>query len=172
MSASRLAPADVMDRALAAADAAAVKAGVTVCVLDEQADIDSMVALFARVWDINGSEPVITSSLARAFAHSGNYVSAAFRDGQMLGASVGFLGQDQSDFHLHSHVTGVGPSVQTKGVGFVLKQHQRAWALERGLRTIRWTFDPLVSRNGYFNITKLGAEIVGYYPNFYGAMLD
>jgi predicted GNAT superfamily acetyltransferase len=29
-----------------------------------------------------------------------------------------------------------------------------------------------VSRNAYFNVTKLGARLTGYYANFYGAMDD
>ena len=53
-----------------------------------------------------------------------------------------------------------------------LKQHQRAWALVRDLDLITWTFDPLVRRNAYFNLTKLGAEVTGYHEDFYGPMHD
>src|SRR2546427_889660 len=38
--------------------------------------------------------------------------------------------------------------------------------------TIEWTFDPLVRRNAYSNLMKLGAEIVGFEANFYGTMHD
>ena len=58
------------------------------------------------------------------------------------------------------------------GVGFELKQHQRRWCLERGVKTIEWTTDPLVRRNAYFNLTKLGARASDYLVNFYGAMTD
>ncbi|MCA1703210.1 MAG: GNAT family N-acetyltransferase [Actinobacteria bacterium] len=172
MSAFRLARPDVLERSTLVAEAAASKAGVVVRDIDSQAHIDAAIELFSSVWGADGSEPVMTASLARAFIHSGNYFSAAFMDGAMVGASVGFLGHDGKEFHLHSHVTGVGPSLQARGVGYALKQHQRAWALDKGLSTIRWTFDPLVCRNGYFNISKLGADIIGYYANFYGAMQD
>jgi predicted GNAT superfamily acetyltransferase len=37
---------------------------------------------------------------------------------------------------------------------------------------IEWTFDPLVRRNAYFNLVKLGARVVGYEPAFYGEMHD
>jgi predicted GNAT superfamily acetyltransferase len=57
-------------------------------------------------------------------------------------------------------------------VGFTLKLHQRAWALAAGITEIRWTFDPLVRRNAYFNITKLGARPTEYLPEFYGQMSD
>jgi predicted GNAT superfamily acetyltransferase len=44
--------------------------------------------------------------------------------------------------------------------------------LEHGLTVITWTFDPLIRRNAYFNLTKLGAEAAGYHVNFYGEMGD
>jgi predicted GNAT superfamily acetyltransferase len=40
------------------------------------------------------------------------------------------------------------------------------------VRVIAWTFDPLIRRNGYFNLVKLGARPVEYLRNFYGAMDD
>ena len=44
--------------------------------------------------------------------------------------------------------------------------------MERGLSTITWTYDPLLRRNAWFNIGKLGARAVGYLVDFYGAMED
>jgi predicted GNAT superfamily acetyltransferase len=66
----------------------------------------------------------------------------------------------------------VSPAVRGRNVGFALKTHQRAWALRRGLTAITWTFDPLVARNAYFNLAKLGALPVEYLENFYGRMGD
>jgi predicted GNAT superfamily acetyltransferase len=57
-------------------------------------------------------------------------------------------------------------------LGFDLKQHQRLWCLERGVKVMEWTFDPLVRRNAYFNFNKLGAEAREYLVNFYGEMTD
>ena len=38
---------------------------------------------------------------------------------------------------------------------------------------MHWTFDPLVRRNAYFNLHKLGARAVDQYlPDFYGRMTD
>jgi predicted GNAT superfamily acetyltransferase len=86
----------------------------------------------------------------------------------MVGASVAFFGAD----HLHSHIAGVDPARQSGGVGYVLKLHQRAWALERDVPTVTWTFDPLVGRNAYFNLHKLGADAAAYLTDFYGPMTD
>jgi predicted GNAT superfamily acetyltransferase len=38
--------------------------------------------------------------------------------------------------------------------------------------SIEWTFDPLVRRNAYFNLVKLGADAVEYLVDFYGPMED
>src|SRR5581483_10885895 len=69
-------------------------------------------------------------------------------------------------------ITGVVGAHQGAHLGYELKQHQRTWALDRGLTAIEWTFDPLVRRNAYFNLVKLGAEIIRYEPDFYGPMRD
>ncbi|MFN2525639.1 MAG: GNAT family N-acetyltransferase [Actinomycetota bacterium] len=159
------------ERAERAADLAAARAGVLVHVLSEQHEIDAAERLLSEIWSING-QVVVPANLMKAMLHSGNYVSGALADGQLVGTSIGFLGRRKGSLHLHSHITGVSPALQGRHVGFALKQHQRAWALRNGLEEIVWTFDPLVRRNGYFNITKLGAEIVDYKANFYGEMRD
>jgi predicted GNAT superfamily acetyltransferase len=66
----------------------------------------------------------------------------------------------------------VSASVQGRGVGLALKLRQRAWGLDHGVRSIGWTFDPLVRRNAHFNLAKLGARPVEYLTDFYGPMTD
>jgi predicted GNAT superfamily acetyltransferase len=53
-----------------------------------------------------------------------------------------------------------------------LKLHQWQWARENGFATITWSFDPLVRRNAWFNMVKLGASVTHYYQNFYGELDD
>ena len=98
----------------------------------------------------------MTLELLRAFTKAGNYVGGAFDGGRLVGACVGFFHAPAEDA-LHSHIAGVAPGLTGRNVGFALKLHQRAWALLRGVSEIAWTFDPLVSRNAYFNLVKLGA---------------
>jgi predicted GNAT superfamily acetyltransferase len=89
----------------------------------------------------------------------------------LVGASAGFF-TAPPDLGLHSHITGVAPGGQHRGVGFALKVHQRAWALARGITEVVWTFDPLVARNAWFNLAKLGARPTAYLEDFYGPMTD
>src|SRR5207249_4797793 len=84
----------------------------------------------------------------------------------------GFFGGERGVDHLHSHILGVEDPARAGGVGFALKLHQRAWALDHGLHRVTWTYDPLVRANGYFNMAKLGALGSQYLVNFYGAMDD
>lgn len=159
-----------LDAAVQAADAAARAAGVVVRTLDELADLEQAVVLFAHIWKRAGSPP-LTVELLRALSKAGNYVAGAYADGRLVGACVGFFHAPEED-SLHSHIAGVVPGATGRNVGFALKLHQRAWAIARGVHEVAWTFDPLVARNAWFNLAKLGAHATEYLPNFYGPMDD
>lgn len=160
----------VVAAAAMAADGAAFAAGVRVRETADLSDLEQVVRLFAGLWGRDANPPV-SLELLRAFQKAGNYVAAAHDGDQVVGACVGFFHAPAEDA-LHSHIAGVADRVAGRHVGFALKLHQRAWALGRGVSEIAWTFDPLVSRNAYFNLAKLAARPVEYLPNFYGAMLD
>jgi predicted GNAT superfamily acetyltransferase len=85
---------------------------------------------------------------------------------------VGFLALDGGQLSLHSYITGVLPGLEHRGVGFRLKLAQRAWCLATGIETVTWTFDPLIARNAYFNLRKLGAVAIRFARDFYGPMED
>ncbi len=155
-----------------AVEAAARAAGVSVRTLETLEELGRVDALFAAIWGSAGQQVAMPVNLLRALIHSGNYVSGAWRDGELVGAAVAFLGRRDGVSELHSHVAGVARSEQGSGVGYAIKLHQRAWAGRRGLARVVWTYDPLVRRNGWFNVVKLGARAVAYYPNLYGVMED
>jgi predicted GNAT superfamily acetyltransferase len=140
--------------------------------LTEMDELSAAADLLASIWGYPPDQGPVTPELLRALAHSGNYVAGAWDGDALVGASAGFLGRHGEELHLHSHISGVAPVHQGGSVGFAIKQHQREWALERGITVIEWTFDPLVRRNAYFNLAKLGARIVGYQAHFYGPMRD
>ncbi|MCW2529764.1 MAG: hypothetical protein JWM76_4624 [Pseudonocardiales bacterium] len=160
-----------VDAATVAAESAARSAAVTIRVLTTLSELDSVHALFDEIWRPDPTNPPLTKELLRALSKAGNYIAGAFRDGRLVGACVGFFGAPADEI-LHSHIAGVSSEVQGRSVGFALKVHQRAWALARGVSSISWTFDPLVSRNAHFNVMKLAARPIEYLPNFYGGMRD
>ena len=68
----------------------------------------------------------------------------------------------------YSHMTAVETGLQSLGIGARLKWAQRERALAEGANYIRWTYQPVLARNAFFNIERLGASISTYMPNFYG----
>jgi len=70
--------------------------------------------------------------------------------------------------YLHSHMLAVKSEYRNRGIGVQLKLAQRREALERGIRLIEWTFDPLEIKNAWLNIVKLGAVVSNYLADFYG----
>jgi predicted GNAT superfamily acetyltransferase len=134
------------------------------------ADLQGLASVFDEIWGTTC--PVVRVELLRAVQHAGGYLSVADEDDRFVGGSFGFLGHHAGEPALHSHVTGVLPSVRRTGLGRALKLHQRAWAADRGLACIVWTFDPLVRRNAWFNLSVLGARVDEYLVDFYGPIDD
>ena len=151
---------------------AAARSGIDLRLLTEVSEIKQATRLFADVWGTGTNEAGLPSDVVRALVHAGNYAAGAFAGDVLVGAVVAFLGFEDDELFAHSHILGVSAEHRGANIGFALKQHQRAWALSRGLRKVTWTFDPLVRRNAYFNLHKLGAEAAQYHESFYGRMSD
>lgn len=156
-------------RACELSHAVAAEAGITVLPLDSLAAVRDAAELFAQIWRTEPGKPPLTADVMRAVEHAGGYVFGAYDGGRLVGASSGFLGMNPEPT-LHSHISGVlAPGHR---IGLALKLHQRMWALDRGIQTITWTFDPLVRRNAWFNLRKLRAVGMEYLVDFYGPMRD
>jgi predicted GNAT superfamily acetyltransferase len=164
---------DLLAEAEEAAAQAAKAAGVVIRELDGLAELDAMITLFDEIWEPEDGNSSLRLDMMRALIKAGNYASGAYdlASGAMLGACTGFFGPP-AQAELHSHIAGVRTAGLGRSVGFALKVHQRAWCLRRGVRVIAWTYDPLIRRNSYFNLVKLGARPVEYLRNFYGTMDD
>jgi len=145
--------------------------GIQVRELTALTDLEAVYQLFDAIWRPDPHNPPVTTELLRALSKAGNYVSGAYDGTELVGACAGFFGAP-SERTLHSHVAGVSHQARGQNVGFALKLHQRDWALQRGVTAIEWTFDPLIRRNAYFNLVKLGARPTQYLTNFYGQMRD
>lgn len=121
------------------------------------------------VWP--GDRATMPANILRALEHSGNYVVGLYDGDRMIGASAAFFGPPAART-MHSHITGVLPGYQGRGLGRLLKTHQREWAFARDVGHITWTFDPLIARNAHFNLRVLGARATEYLVDQYGAMED
>jgi predicted GNAT superfamily acetyltransferase len=157
--------------AIEAGEAAAHTARVRIREVADIAEFQAICRLYDEIWRPEANNPPVTTELLRGLTKAGNYVAGAFDGTRLVGACVGFFGAP-ADSAMHSHIAGVAAAALGRSVGFALKLHQRGWAMQRGITAIRWTFDPLVARNAYFNLVKLGAVAAAYLPNFYGGMHD
>jgi predicted GNAT superfamily acetyltransferase len=107
-----------------------------------------------------------------AIQSNGGLVLGAFEYEKMVGMALTLVGYRVGKTFMYSHITGVSKEHQSQGIGFLLKQKQREISLNRGFDLIAWTFDPIIARNAYFNLSKLGVICRNYKVNYYGSMDD
>ena len=144
--------------------------------LEEMAEVEQ---LQRTVWQ-TGDLEVISVHTLHAIQHNGGMLYGAFDGDKMVGFVLGIIGTVPGDgrkdmvaaarLKMYSVEAGVLPEYQSQNVGYQLKLAQREFAMNIGLRLITWTYDPLESRNGRFNIGKLGAVCHTYHRNFHGEL--
>jgi predicted GNAT superfamily acetyltransferase len=127
------------------------------------------------VWP--GSETdVVPAHLLIAAVHNGGLALGAFIEGQLAGFIFGFPGLESTPDGPRakhcSHLLGIHPDHRDGGLGFALKQAQWQMVRHQGLDHVTWTYDPLMSRNAYLNIARLGAVCHTYRRSEYGDMRD
>ena len=150
------------------ARAKARAANVTLAPLTTVADADRINRVIERTW---GGQH-LDREVVRALAISGNVSWGAVDGDELVGFVLGWAGVDGGGLHVHSHMLAAVPDRRHRGVGEALKLTQRAQALEQGIEVMRWTFDPMVARNAWLNLGKLGAVIDRFERDFYGTMSD
>lgn len=128
-----------------------------------------------QVWP--GSETdVVPMHMLITAVHNGGLVFGAFDDEKIVGFIFGFPGleklPDGPRAKHCSHMMGIHPNYRDSGIGFALKRAQWQMVRHQGLDHITWTYDPLLSRNAYLNIAKLGAVCTTYRQSEYGEMRD
>lgn len=141
---------------------------ITIKTLEAIEDFEKVQELDLKIW---GADPVPSHQTMTA-AKNGGFVIGAFHGESCVGFQYSFAGFKDGEVYLCSHMMGIDPDYRNQGIGSRLKQKQAEIALEIGYRKIRWTYDPLESRNGYLNLAKLGAVCSDYIENCYGEMKD
>lgn len=115
--------------------------------------------------------PEIEISPVRHFVvtrNAGGFALGAFAGGQLVGFVLSVPAFLRGEKAFYSHMTAVKAGYQGEGIGARLKWSQREKALSAGVKVIKWTFEPVKSRNAFFNLEKLGAIVIEYEENFYG----
>jgi len=103
-----------------------------------------------------------------AAAKYGGVLIGTLIEGKVVGFIFAFLAQYHGHLAHWSHMMAVEAKYRDQGFGYKMKLVHRHVALERGIKSICWTFDPLQSRNAKLNIMRLGAMAEEYVPDCYG----
>ena len=145
-----------LDRAVQAADAAALAAGVSVREVADLAELDGRRRPATRRSGAATANPPVTLELLRAFTKAGNYVGGAF-DGDRAGRRLRRLLRTRRP---RTRCTATSPASRAAARAAASASRSSCTSGPgrccAGSSEIAWTFDPLVSRNAYFNLVKLG----------------
>lgn len=98
----------------------------------------------------------------------GGLAAGAFLDRRLIGYIFAF--PTVTPGTQHSHRLAVRAEARGLGLGLKLKLYQADWCLQRGIRHVRWTYDPLRLTNASLNIGRLGATAAVYHRDYYGEM--
>ncbi len=130
-------------------------------------EFESCVSLERAVWK-SADIDLVPVPLFVVAAETGGQVLGAFQGQDLIGFTMAVAGWRNHKPFLHSHMTAVSDAHRDRGIGRLLKSFQRDDALARGISLVEWTFDPLATKNAYFNFMRLGAFARRYIPNAYG----
>ncbi|MDQ0614132.1 putative GNAT superfamily acetyltransferase [Microbacterium sp. W4I4] len=137
--------------------------------LRTHAEFHAAAELYACVFGYDSPDLQLNTNLLSALVRNGgSVVGVHTRTGALAGFAYGFSGRDASgrEFH-YSQAAVVHAEHQGAGVGRLLKRAQRDVALGWGHRRMRWTFDPLLTRNAHFNFSSLRAEGIDCIDDYY-----
>jgi predicted GNAT superfamily acetyltransferase len=155
----------------------------TLRILETVPELEAVEELQRIVWPGSDTDIVPAHLLVTAAHHGGLIIGAYLNSPQSEHANqlVGFVfsfvglhpaGEGGLSLKHCSHILAVHPDFRDQGLGFALKRAQWQMVRHQGIKQITWTYDPLLSRNAYLNITRLGAVCNTYLREYYGEMRD
>lgn len=131
-------------------------------------EMEQVQQLEEKVW---GTQPLPTHQTLTV-VKNGGIVVGAYDGDKLVGFSYGFAAFKNGKSYLCSHMLGIDEAYRSQQIGEKLKRAQRQIAIEKGYDMMLWTYDPLETRNGYLNLTKLNGVCDTYVENCYGEMED
>ena len=138
-------------------------------------EMEAVEEIQSQIWP-GSPVDIVPGHMMLAAIHNGGLVLGAFIEGRLIGFLFGFPGiskyQEGNRLKHCSHMLGIRPEWRDAGIGFALKVVQRDTVRKQGINLITWTYDPLLSRNAYLNINKLGGVCRTYLRSVYGSMRD
>ncbi len=150
------------------ADGSNAADGITIRPVVAAEEYLDCVRLQQEIWGDEFTEAVPTT-IMRVVQRVGGVTAGAFNEtGELLGFVFGMTGVLDGQLVHWSDILAVRPSARNHGIGRRLKMYQRDAVRALGVRTMYWTFDPLVAKNAYLNLVRLGARPTEYAVDYYG----
>lgn len=132
-------------------------------------EYDACVDMQRAIWGSDFTE-IVPATMLRVTQKIGGVTAGAFDDGgTLLGFVFGMMGAIDGQLVHWSDLLAVHPDARNRGLGRRLKLFQRELLIPLGVEMMFWTYDPLVAKNAYLNIVRLGARPKEYAVNMYGA---
>ena len=131
-------------------------------------DYAAIVELQRETWG-DSFDDAVPPPMLKISQKMGGVVAGAFDEaGRMLGFIYGMSGFRFGERAHWSHMLAVTRDARGLGLGRELKAFQRQFLLGLEVKTVYWTYDPLVARNANLNLNRLGALPVEYVEDMYG----
>ncbi|MCT6925584.1 GNAT family N-acetyltransferase [Metasolibacillus sp.] len=137
----------------------------------ELTTIEEMELVQQLEWKVWGISPIPTHQTFTV-VKNGGIIVGAFDADKLIGFSYAFAGWKNEKSYLCSHMLGIDNAYRSQQIGEQLKLAQRNIAIQKGYELMTWTYDPLETRNGFLNLTKLNGICDTYIENCYGEMQD
>jgi len=143
--------------------------GITIRRVRTTEEYDACVRMQHAIWGEDFTE-VVPTTMLKVTQHIGGVTAGAFdADGRLLGFVFGMMGAIDGKLVHWSDMLAVHPDARNKRLGRRLKHFQRELLRPLGVDQMFWTYDPLVAKNAYLNIVRLGARPTEYVIDMYGA---
>ena len=121
-----------------------------------------------EVWGFDDPYDIVPLPLLVVSERNDGIVLGAFEGSEMIGFVYSLPGTHKGQKVQWSHMLAVVSSLRNTDIGYKLKLAQYESAREMGYDVLEWTYDPLESKNAYFNLHKLGCIAKEYEINIYG----
>ena len=131
-------------------------------------DFQQCVDIQKEVWGFDDPYDIVPLPLLVVSERNDGIVLGAFEEKEMIGFVYSLPGTHKNQKVQWSHMLAVVSGLRNTDIGYKLKIAQYETAREKGYDVLEWTYDPLESKNAYFNLHKLGCIAKEYEINIYG----
>ncbi len=142
--------------------------GTEIRELNALEEFQRCVEIQKEVWGFDDPYDIVPLPLLMVSQRMGGVLLGAFQSGRMIGFVYSLPGTYHGRNGQWSHMLAVVPELRNSDIGYQLKMAQYRMSQQLGAEFVEWTFDPLESRNAYFNLNKLGCVAKEYEINVYG----